>query len=415
MKIIFFTDFYFPDLNGVSAAVELSAQGLRELGHRVYIVAPAASHPTPEDHPDVIRLPSTPGLWYKEMRDGILTPKYGNLIKNLKPDLYHIHTNSLTGIGAMRLMFSLNMPAVAHYHTDYEEYSKIYRGMWTGLLVASLFGPLAVGKQEDWPESLQGIRPQKSFKAWNDNMVKNLIRISYEYFGHIIVPSTKMEEKLRSYGVTSEIHVLPTGLDTHEFASEHKPKQSDNYQLLYIGRVSKEKNTDVLIDAMKVVKKTTKNVHLTIVGPGPYYLNKIRQKVVDAGLQDLITITGGLPRKQALEYYRNANVFLFPSMTDTQALVLNEAAYSSLPIIFSDPEISTIAQDKKTGLLVPPTGKDYADAILQLMKNPTEAQKFGREGHKLASKITILHQAKELEKIYTATIKSHTNYASIRT
>ena len=194
MKIVFFTDFYYPDLNGVSSAVDLSAHGLRNLGHTVYIVAPAAARPTPEDHPDVIRLPSAPGMWHKEMRDGYMTPKNARLIKSLNADIFHFHTNGVTGIGGMRIMFALNVPVVAHYHTDYEEYSKIYRGMWAGLLTGSLFGPLFVGQQKAWPESWQGIKPKKTFKEWNENMVRNVVRLSYIYFQNVIVPSQKMKD-----------------------------------------------------------------------------------------------------------------------------------------------------------------------------------------------------------------------------
>lgn len=412
MKIVLFTDFYYPDLNGVSAAVELSAQGLRDLGHRVYIVAPAAARPTPEDHEDVIRLPSTPGVWYKDMRDGIMTPKSARRIRDLEADIYHFHTNGMTGIGGMRLMFALDMPAVAHYHTDYEEYAKIYKGMWAGILTASLFGPLFVGQQKAWPESLQGIRPKKSFKAWNDNMVQNLIRLSYEYFGRVIVPSQKMKDKLQQYGVTTEITVLPTGLNPTEFNLALPKPNNTRFELLYVGRVSREKNVDVLIDTMKLLVQQKANVHLTIVGPGPHYLTRIRHRVGDERLKRYITLTGGLPREQALQYYQQADAFLFPSLTDTQALVLNEAAYTSLPMIFADPEISVIAEDQKTGILAAPNGQAFAAAVQTLIAKPALAKKYGRAAHQRATLLTIDHQAKALEKIYSYAIKHHVSYES---
>ncbi len=411
MKIVFFTDFYRPDVNGVSAAVELTASGLRTLGHQVYIVAPAAAKPTPDDHPDVIRLPSTPGVWYKDMRDGIITPKFAKRIKELNADIYHFHTNGVTGIGGMRLMFSLNMPAVAHYHTDYEEYAKIYRGMWAGILMASLVGPLVVGKQEHWPESLQGVRPRRSLKEWNDNMVRNLIRLSYEYFATVIVPSEKMKTKLQSYGVTRPIEVLPTGLDTSELTEPTPHTVHEPFELLYVGRISREKNIDVVIDTIKVLNQRGCNCHLTLVGPGPHYLTTIRHRIRDEGLNRYITVTGGVPRKRALSYYAQADAFVFPSLTDTQALVLNEAAYSGLPLIFSDPEISPyIAQDKHTGLLVQADSTSYADAIEYLTHHPRIAARLGRTAQARASQLTIAHQAKLLEKIYQQAIKHHVSY-----
>lgn len=405
MKIVFFTDFYTPSLNGVTAAIDLFADALRKRGHRIYIVAPASDQPV-DDHPDVIRLPSIPSVWHKGLRDGILTPKYGRIIKELDVDLYHFHTNGQTGLAGMRLMSENKMPSVFSYHTDYEEYAKVYRGMWAGILTASLIGPLVVNQPKSWPETLQGVKPKRSFDKWNQSMVQNLIRTSVDAFDEAIVPSAKMKEKLLSYGVTHPITVLPTGMNPEEFSSRKKaPKNKDDKTttVLYVGRVAQEKNMNVLLKAFAIAYKKDPSLRLCVVGPGPY-LPRMRARIRELGLTRAAVTTGGLPREEALDRYSYADIFAFPSMTDTQALVLNEAAYAHIPLIYSDPDISLVAEDDVSGILTPPKPEPFAQAILKLAHNPTLRKKMGDVAHEKASKFTIDHQATKLEEIYQRVI-----------
>lgn len=408
MKIVFFTDFYTPSLNGVTAAIDLFANALRDRGHRVYIVAPGSDVPV-HDHPDVIRLPSIPSVWHKGLRDGILTPKYGRIIKELNADLYHFHTNGQTGLAGMRLMFEGNIPSVFSYHTDYEEYAKVYRGMWAGILTASLIGPLLVKQPKAWPETLQGVRPKRSFEQWNQTMVQNLIRASVDHFDEIIVPSAKMQDKLISYGVTRPINILPTGMNPHEFPRNGTSKQRKDDKtttILYVGRVAKEKNMNVLLKAFSLAYKQDSSLRLCVVGPGPY-LPHMRSRVRELGISRAVVTTGGLPRKEALERYNYADIFAFPSMTDTQALVLNEAAYMRVPLVYSDPDISLVAEDTTSGILAPPKPEAFSKALLKLAHNPSLRKKMGDAAHNKASEFTIDRQAAKLEEIYTRTLKKH--------
>lgn len=404
MKIVFFTDFYAPSLNGVTAAIDLFATALRKRGHRVYIVAPASDEPV-DDGPDVIRLPSIPSVWHKGLRDGILTPKYGRLIRNLKADVYHFHTNGQTGLAGMRLMHENKIPAVFSYHTDYEEYAKVYPRMWAGILAGSLIGPLVVNQPKAWPQTLQGVKPKRTFEEWNQTMVQNLIRASVDYFNEVIVPSAKMRDKLLSYGTTKPITVLPTGMNPTEFPlRQPRPDDSkNNPTILYVGRVAKEKNVDVLLKAFAIAHKKNHRLRLCVVGPGPY-LPRMRTQVRELGIASAVVTTGGLPREEALERYAYADIFAFPSMTDTQALVLNEAAYMHLPLVYSDADLSLVAEDNVSGVLVAPEPEAFAKALLELADDPDRCRKLGDAGHQKARGFTIDKQAKKLEEIYKRVI-----------
>lgn len=409
MRIVFFTDFYHPSVEGVTASIDLFASALRSHGHRVWIVAPAPAKPIPNEHEDIIRLPSIPSVWYHggNLRDSILTPYYGQLVRELRPDIFHFHSLGTTGLAGMRLMHDMHIPSVAQYHTDMEQYAKIYRGMWIGMLVSNLVGPLMINKPDAWPDTLSGMKPKRSLKEWNQTMIRNLIRVCYENFNEIIAPSEKMSDFLQSYGVTRPITILPTGINPAEFPEMTKPKpKNKTIELLYVGRIAREKNIDLLIDMMVLLKRRVPGkVRLTLVGPGTY-LATVRKHAAAKGVVKLIDFQGGLPRGEALAAYGQADVFVFPSMTDTQALVLNEAAQCGLPLLFSDPDISHIAQADKTGLLLTPTPAAYAEAVIQLIEQPKLRIALGTTAQKLAGRYTSDAQAGKLELIYERVLKN---------
>ena len=408
MKIVFFTDFYHPSIEGVTASVELWATALRSRGHRVYIVAPAPAKPLASDHPDVIRLPSVPSVYHKGLRDAALTPRMGERIRQLDADIYHSHTNGFCALAGMRLMVDLDVPSVATYHTDLEKYSKVHKGVWTGIFMGSLIGPFIAKKREKIPEMIRGMKPAGSLQEWNTQMIQNLLQVCYQQYDQVIVPSQKISDLLKSYGVTRLITIIPTGLEPNDFQIIKRPKlQSAKTQLLYVGRVSKEKNIDLIIDMMQLLQhQLPDQFNLKMVGPG-LYLEGAKRRVKQLELSRVISFTGSLSRQEALKSYNSADIFVFPSTTDTQALVLNEAAYTQLPLLFSDPEISVVAIDGVSGCLLPAKPQAYADAVISLSKDAKRRKSYGTAGHKLAAKLTMDTQVRKLETIYDKVIANH--------
>ena len=94
-------------------------------------------------------------------------------------------------------------------------------------------------------------------------------------------------------------------------------------------------------------------------------------------------------------------------MTDTQALVLNEAAYMRVPLVYSDPDISLVAEDAISGILAPPKPEAFSKALLKLAHDPKLRKKMGDAAHNKASEFTIDRQAAKLEEIYMRTLKKY--------
>jgi glycosyltransferase involved in cell wall biosynthesis len=136
-------------------------------------------------------------------------------------------------------------------------------------------------------------------------------------------------------------------------------------RLLYVGRFAPEKNAGMLIRALRTAVDNGVDAHLTMVGGGSLrdrYLAEGRR----LGVDDRLTVLGPYPRGELGGIYADADVFVFPSMVDTQAFVLNEAAHEGLPLLVSD-TVNSVVEEGTSAVVVPPDPDRYAEgfALLQ--------------------------------------------------
>jgi glycosyltransferase involved in cell wall biosynthesis len=134
-----------------------------------------------------------------------------------------------------------------------------------------------------------------------------------------------------------KIAILPRGLDTSLFDPSKRDRAflkklgvpEDAIALLYVGRISKEKDLDVITAAFKKLRKERKDLHLVLVGDGPY-LKEMKSQIPEAHC------TGYLAGQDLAKAYASSDIFLFPSTTDTFGNVILEAQASGLPSVVSD-------------------------------------------------------------------------------
>jgi 1,2-diacylglycerol 3-alpha-glucosyltransferase len=160
----------------------------------------------------------------------------------------------------------------------------------------------------------------------------------------VIVPTEKTKELLMTYSVHKDISVVPTGIDLSKFDPKQysledvnalKQKYNINPQekiLLYIGRISQEKNIEEIISAMPEYMKKRELVKFVIVGSGPA-LDKLESLVKQMGLEDRFVFTGSQPWDTIGLFYQLGNVFVSASKSETQGLTYIEAMASGLPIV----------------------------------------------------------------------------------
>lgn len=215
--------------------------------------------------------------------------------------------------------------------------------------------------------------PQYARYLTNDNMIEDLtwkfILWYYDQMDQIYVSSQSSADELIDKGIRPEkIRIFPQGIDTESFHPSFRNgffKERYNIteatKLLYVGRVSREKNLPVLVDAFKSLVATESDVHLIVVGEGPY-IEPMKKEM--AGLP--CTFTGYLEGDDLSTAYASGDIFVFPSTTDTFGNVVLEAQASGLPVIVSDvggPHENILPDE--TGLVV--KGNDE-ESLLTAMK-----------------------------------------------
>lgn len=413
MRIGFFSDRYFPSIDGVAISIESFRQELEKLGHEVYLFCPAGPKKITGESPRIIRFASFPSIWYENYRDTMpWTTRNVRRIKGLELDIVHIHTPAQIGLLGYRIAKELNLPLVNTYHTDIEQYVKIYKRIIAGFVAGSLIGPAIVRDSSLLRETLPAIKPSLSIAHWNKKVVRKILTIFNNYCDLVIAPSKKIFNLLEDYGTTSSVVVLPTGLDPAEMnlKTDFDPREFYGIKpaerlVLSVGRIGSEKNLDILVSAMPKILASQPALKLLVVGDGPYQ-PRLKKKALALGLGQQVIFTGMLDRARLMRVYQTSELFIFPSTTDTQGLVINEACNFGLPIIFVDDQISELTRDGYNGYKFDASASDLADKTLRLLNDDALRQRFGRNSQVLSGYFNAQTQTAKLIKLYQQLLKS---------
>ena len=255
-----------------------------------------------------------------------------------------ISTPGPIGITALLAAKMLNLPTSGIYHTDFPQYIRILT-------------------EDSFLESV----------AW---------RYMHWFYGQLDTVFVNSEEYRQSWikrgFEPAKLKILPRGLDTELFHPKRRdPRFWDKFgetngavRLLYVGRVSREKDLDVLAAAYRQLRDEKLPVQLFVVGHGPYS-ETLSETLPDA------RFTGYLKGKQLAAAYASSDIFVFPSTTDTFGNVIIEAQASGLPVIVSDSGGPKELVDETTGLVTKShDAEDLARAIRTLVNDPQRRQQM---------------------------------------
>ncbi len=379
LKIGFFTDTYLPQVNGVVTSIELFRQELERQGHKVYIFCPRVAGE--KDSARVIRFKSFRFLFQPEYQVSI--PFSRHILRDFWSkdlDIVHAHTPFSIGLMGYYYAYIKKVPFIHTYHTLYPEYIKSY------ILKGRLITP---------------------------GMVAKLSAVFSNRCDLTIAPSVKIKKLLAGYGVTKPIDVLATGINIKEYSTKIKQnnfrrqyglKPADKL-LIFVGRLGREKNIDFLISALPLIQKKVsasggKNTKLIIVGDGPHRAN-LQKQAVNLKLKDSVVFTGYYTKPEVIKAYQASDIFAFASLTDTQGMVVVEAAAAGLPIVaVKDDAFGEFLQDGKNGFNTQQNKKDFSTKVSQILNNRVLYTKMSKKSQEIAREFTIEKQTKKLVKIY---------------
>lgn len=330
MRILFCTDSYPPQVNGVSVVTALSVDGLRARGWDCEVVAPrypaggAAGHVSVGTaDPRITSLPSAPLPCYPEIR--LALPRRDvvrTLVDRFRPDLVHASTEFLVGrlgawIGARR-----GIPLCTSYHTDFAKYADAYGvGFLRGRVRATIARFHAAAER-------------------------------------IYTPSASAKADLNALGL-GDVEVWGRGVDTTLFhpgrrslVERERLHVGHGFTFLYVGRLAPEKHVPLLLAAFASLARSLPEgaVRLIVAGAGPSTA-ELRERAGPS-----VSFLGTLDRQRELPaLYASADAFVFASTTETLGLVVLEAMASGLPVIATPAGgVSELLRDEQNGLAFAP-------------------------------------------------------------
>lgn len=195
--------------------------------------------------------------------------------------------------------------------------------------------------------------------------------------------------------------VVPNGVDPLPSGPPPVPR-GPGPLVLYAGRIAPEKGIGLLAEAFELVVAQRPQAQLMIVGDWERY-PRLRRVLADGQARGRIVLPGEQPRDSLGAFYEMADIFAFPSQTDTQALVLHEAALAGLPIVSVDPGLQLVLEPGVNGELTRPTPASLAAGIIRLIDRlPDEAWRKNARATsiRLASQWSIKSQADKMLEIY---------------
>jgi glycosyltransferase involved in cell wall biosynthesis len=305
LRIAVVTETYPPEINGVARTVGLMVDDLLARGHYIELIRPRQAG-------DGAEAPATRGFEqrltigfkipnYPELQIGIIrTERLVRAWSARRPDIVHVITEGPLGWSALRAARKLGIPAVSDFHTNFHDYSRHYGFSWIAGLVTGYLRALHN-------------RTERTF-----------------------VPTHEMRDRLHALGFNG-LTVVGRGIDTQLFSpAKRSVELRRSWQCedktpvaLYVGRLAPEKNLRVFVDAIREVRWRRADLRVVLVGDGPLG-KRLRLENPD------FHFAGMRSGEDLAAHYASADMFVFPSLSETFGNVTMEALASGLAVVAFD-------------------------------------------------------------------------------
>lgn len=428
MRIGLFTDTYRPSINGIVYVVESTKRELEALGHEVFVFCPARSirpgkqaEKFDEDE-HVIRFPSVKGVFYEDYDTAIFFPPRVNAqIGDMNLDIIHIFTPGQIGLMGVFAGRKHNISLVAQHCTDLYQYIEHYSDglLLPGLLTLIATVPFSMKlTPEDRREIMKIYRPRRSRVAWNQDLAERMVTLVYKKCDAVIALSRKSKAQLESWQHTAEetyeVTLLPNGVNRLPAATAAEVQEfrstwgiaPDDEIIGFVGRLSAEKNLDLLVHAMEKIVEKRPRARLLFVGDFEYR-EALETLANESHVADRITFTGALPRETLGAVYGAMQVFVFPSLTDTQGWAVHEAAGAGLPLVLVDRGLSEVLRDGENGYYARNGASSVASKVVSILEDKKKQRQFGAKSQELAAEFTEERQIAKLAHIYESIAGRH--------
>ena len=369
IRVALFSEVYWPMVSGVGVTLLRLSQALETRGHRVRVYS--ATYPLPPgaaDRPEVHRSPSVPLFLYPDVQWAF--PRFRDVTDDLaafQPDVVHLATEFSLGLAGVKAARQLHLPVLASAHTDYDQYAARYGVTWA----------LRAG--------------------WH------YLRWFYGQADRVLCPSRIYEEQLHRHGVW-HTGIWSRGVDPFVFSPDFRSAAyrsrigagPGDLVVTYIGRLAREKNLDLLLEAWDQLVPERGSAQLVLVGRGP--LEEELRRRETPGLH----VLGLLHGRDLSEAYASADVFAFPSTTETFGNSLLEAMSSGLPslVAAAGGVLEFVEHGGNAWLVEPESAPAIAEGLGRLLADPALRRRVSQGALRTA-------QARDWNAVYEGLIEQY--------
>jgi len=370
MRIALFTETFLPKIDGIVTRLSHTVEHLQRLGNRVLIFAPEGGLKEYKGA-QIYGVDGLPLPWYPELKMAFPRPAIGEQLEKFEPDIIHVVNPAILGLGGLYYGKKLDIPILASYHTHLPKYLQHY-----GL---AMLEPLL------W-ELLKGAHNQAELN---------------------LCTSSAMVEELSNHGI-ERVDLWQRGVDTELYTPQLASWEMRNLLsqnnpesplLLYVGRLGAEKE----IERIKPILDAIPSARLALVGDGPH-----RQNLEQYFARTPTHFVGYLRGKELASAYASADVFIFPSRTETLGLVLLEAMAAGTPVVAArSGGIPDIVTDGVNGYLFEPRDEGGAiRATQRLFAHPEERETLRQNARTEALRWGWGAATQQLARYYQSIVKA---------
>ena len=357
LRIAFVTETYPPEVNGVAMTVARIVEGLHRRNHDVQLIRPRQ---------DTLDLAERSPRFHEVLMRGLPIPRYPNLRMGVpskralvqlwsvhRPDVVHIATEGALGWSALHAALHLKLPISSDFRTNFHAYSRHYGIGW-------LYKPIMA-----------------------------YLRKFHNRAHSTMVPTEALRLELETGGF-KQLSVVSRGVDTQQFTPTRRSQSlreqwglaPDDLALIHVGRIAPEKNLAALMAAYEAILRSQPSAKLIMVGSGP------EQAALQARYPAVI-FAGQRRGEDLASHYASADLFLFPSLTETFGNVTTEAMASGLALVaFDYAAAAQLIRSGDNGVLVPINDQAaFVSASLAAASDAGGRSRMGRLACQTASEL----------------------------
>lgn len=389
MRIAVFTDVFLPKVDGVVTSLEQLVLELDRQRHEVLVIAPQAEGAPKKmgTQVELCYLPSLPALVYPGLKVGLPSLKLRNTVKKFDPEVFLILTPLV--IGRYGLFFSKRMkrPSVGIFHGYFmkPEYIQI----------------IGIKKGVKHVEALGWAYARKFFDSCNV-----IISPSREVKEDIVAHKFKKPVVVCSNGIKIETKLTPE-IETQLKRIQKEKGLNPDKTVLFTGRLSKEKNLEMLLRVFKQVVEKDFEAKLLIIGGGPIE-EELKDQVLELQLQEQVVFWGEIMHQDLVDQQlvRLGTIFCTCSTSEVQPMSVIEAMLFGLPVVMPAVPAMRELVNEQTCLVNPVDSIDaFSEKICQLLENKELRKKCSRASLKDSEKFKVEEAARQYLEVFEQEIK----------